>query len=353
METAMTRKKNDPQDLEKELRGLKNILSVAQVVVSSLRLEEVLDNILGSAMAVMEMPAGSIALYDRASNYLSLKVHHGLSENFISRDRWRVGEGGLTATILNQGTAFAVEDTDKADFFNNPLAVTEGIRALIAVPLKIQNKVIGILYVDDFKPRRFDQMDLRLLSILGSFAAMSIDNARLHEKTRRLASTDGLTGLYNHRQFKRLFSEELMRARRYRKPLGLVMLDVDDFKHFNDSYGHPVGDKVLVAVAEILTETLRDCDYIFRYGGEEFIALLPESDAAASLAAAERCRALIEQESARYLDGFATTGVTVSIGVATYPRDGETFDGLLKVVDDLLYAAKREGKNKIHYLPDS
>jgi len=346
----MDRKTTHPQDLEKELRGLKNILSVAQVVVSSLDLEEVLDNILGSAMAVMEMPAGSIALYNPNSNTLSLKVHHGLSEAFTSRNRWRVGEGGLTATILHQGSAFAVEDTEAATFFNNPLALAEGIRSLIAVPLKIQNKVIGILYVDDFKSRRFDEVDLRLLSILGSFAAMSIDNARLHEKTRRLASTDGLTGLYNHRQFKRLFSEELLRARRYRKPLGLVMLDVDDFKHFNDTYGHPVGDKVLVAVAEILTETLRDCDFIFRYGGEEFIALLPESDKEASLAAAERCRAGIERESARYLGGASAGGVTVSIGVATFPRDGETFDGLLKVVDDLLYAAKKQGKNKIYHL---
>lgn len=347
----MTINVDDPQGLEKELRGLKNILSVAQVVVSSLNLEEVLDNILGSAMAVMEMPAGSIALYDRPSNTLSLKVHHGLSEAFTCRDRWRVGEGGLTATILGRGEVFPVDDTECADFFNNPLALAEGIRSLIAVPLKIQNKVIGILYVDDFKPHKFDDMDLRLLSILGSFAAMSIDNARLHEKTRVLASTDGLTGLYNHRQFKRLFSEELMRARRYRKPLGLVMLDVDDFKHFNDTFGHPTGDKVLVAVAEILTETLRDCDFVFRYGGEEFIALLPESDNQASLAAAERCRIAIELESDRYLDGISSTGVTVSVGVATYPRDGETFDGLLKAVDDLLYAAKREGKNQIYHLP--
>ncbi len=345
----MTRKKDDPKELKKELRGLKNILSVAQVVVSSLNLEEVLDNILGSAMAVMEMPAGSIALYDRAANKLSLKVHHGLSEKFTARERWRVGEGGLTATILNKGDVFVVEDTAKAEFFNNPLALSEGIRALIAVPLKIQNKVIGILYVDDFKSRHFDESELRLLSILGSFAAMSIDNARLHEKTRTLASTDGLTGLYNHRQFKRLFSEELMRSRRYRKPLGLVMLDVDDFKLFNDTHGHPNGDKVLIAVAEILTETLRDCDFIFRYGGEEFIALLPESDIEASLAAAERCRAAIAEQSLRYLAELDDAGVTVSVGVATFPRDGETNDGLLKAVDDLLYAAKREGKNKVYH----
>jgi diguanylate cyclase (GGDEF)-like protein len=341
----------NPQILEEELRGLKNILSVAQVVVSSLELDEVLDNILSSAMAVMEMPAGSIALYDRVSNMLSIQVAHGLSESFISRDRWQVSQGGLTATILDGGELFVVEDTREADFFNNPLAVAEGIISLIAVPLKIQNKVIGILYVDDFKSRNFDDFNLRLLGILASFAAMSIDNARLHERTKELASTDGLTGLYNHRQFKKLFSEELLRARRYDKPLGIIMFDVDDFKLFNDTYGHPNGDKVLVAVGEILTDALRDCDYVFRYGGEEFIGLLPESSIEASLAAAERCRKRIEMESSRYLEDVGSGGVTVSVGVATFPRDGEAFDSLLKVVDDLMYLAKREGKNKVYHLP--
>ncbi|TYO99616.1 diguanylate cyclase with GAF sensor [Geothermobacter ehrlichii] len=340
-----------PGQLEEELRGLKNILSVAQVVVSSLELDEVLDNILGSAMAIMEMPAGSIALYDERTGRLELRVAHGLSDAFTARRRWRVTPGGLTATILDKGDLFVVEDTEKAVFFRNPLALAEGIRSLIAVPLKIQEKLIGILYVDDFVPRRFDATSLKMLSILGSFASMSIDNARLHARTLELACTDGLTGVYNHRHFKKLFADELGRARRYGKELGLIMFDIDDFKAFNDRYGHPVGDRVLAAVAEILRETLRDCDQLFRYGGEEFIALLPETDLQSALAAAERCRRCIERESADCLAGITDRGVTISVGVAVFPRDGETFDGLLKAVDDLMYVAKREGKNKVYHMP--
>jgi len=343
---------NSRGDLEEEIRGLKNILSVAQVVVSSLDLDEVLDNILGSALAIMDMPAGSIALYDRSSHRLELHAHIGLSAGFVHRRSWTVKEGGLTATILDRGEVFVVEDTGRTDLFNNPLAVNEGIRSLVAMPLMIQDHIVGIIYLNDFVPRQFPASRRKLLPILGSFAAMSIDNARLHERTRELACTDGLTGLYNHSQFKKNFSEELIRARRYQKPLALIMLDIDDFKRFNDRYGHPVGDRVLVEVAGILAETVRDCDFTYRYGGEEFIAILPEAELDEALVAAERIRERIAREALGRLDSQVQNSITVSVGVAIYPRDSQSFDGLLKVVDDLLYVAKRQGKNKVYHLPD-
>ena len=173
---------NDQKRIEEELREMKEILSVAQVVVSSLDLDEVLEVILGGARSIMEMPAGSIALYDAPSSTVRLSVHAGLSEEFATKDRWLVKEGGLTHHIIEEGDLFVVEDTEKVDFFKNPLAVGEGIRSLIAVPLKIQDKIVGILYVDDFMPRQFQKHRLRALSILASFASMSINNAQLYEE---------------------------------------------------------------------------------------------------------------------------------------------------------------------------
>jgi len=310
----------------------------------------VLQTILRNAMDLMQMPAGSIALYDDSLSQMTLHAHAGMSATFTEKSRWRVKLGGLTHRILAEGRIFAVEDTAVTDFFNNPIALAEGIRSLVAVPLKIKDKIVGILYVDDFVARGFAEDRLRLLPILASFAAMSIENARLHEKMSRLACTDGLTGLYNHRQFKEMIKDELVRATRYHKPLSLVMFDIDDFKQFNDTYGHPNGDKVLVAVAEILQATLREYDLAFRYGGEEFIVILPETGFEMALAAAERARRSIEDDSARYLQGITARGVTVSVGVATYPRDARDADGLLKTVDDLLYRAKALGKNQIHHL---
>lgn len=347
MHVEMTRK---DQHLLDEVRGLNDILSVAQVVVSSLDLDEVLQNILHSAMAIIDSPAGSIALYDEATSRLELHAHAGLSERFITRDRWQIKRGGLTEEILDRGELFVIEDTEEAEFFNNPLAVEEGIRSLIAAPLKFQNKVVGILYVDDFKPRQFSEIHLRQLSILASFATMSIDNARLHKQTELMACTDGLTGLYNHRQFKKMFAEEVTRATRYSNPLSIIMFDIDDFKKFNDTYGHPNGDIVLKGVADLLRDLLRGCDTIFRYGGEEFVALLPETAISDAINVAERIRIFIETESPRFLTEITKThGVTVSVGVATQPDNGKEMEVLLRCVDDLVYKAKHEGKNKVYY----
>ncbi len=170
-------KEADGSKLVAQVQGLKGILNVAQIVVSSLDLDEVLQNILHSAMSVMDMPAGSVALYDANNYQLELHAHAGLSDKFVALDRWRVKPGGLTYKILERGEVFIVDDTASADFFTNPLAIEEGIRSLIAVPLKIHKRTIGVLYLDDFKPREFDDEKLELLSVLSSFATMSIDLA--------------------------------------------------------------------------------------------------------------------------------------------------------------------------------
>jgi diguanylate cyclase (GGDEF)-like protein len=340
----------DSGRLSEQVKGLKGILNVAQVVVSSLELDEVLQNILHSAMAVVDIPAGSIALYNADTRALELHAHAGLSEEFVALERWHVTPGGLTQEILDRGELFLIEDTAEAEFFNNPLAVEEGIRSLIAVPLKIHKRTIGILYLDDFVPRSFSSEQLELLSVLTSFATMSIDHARLHQRTLQLACTDGLTGLYNHRRFKQIFNEEVARALRYDKALSIILFDVDDFKKFNDAYGHPNGDIVLQEMAGMLRELLRDCDTIFRYGGEEFVALLPETALVEAIKVAERIRIFVETESPRFLTQITKThGITVSVGVAALRDNGDDTVALLKSVDDLMYRAKRGGKNKVYY----
>ncbi len=340
---------NDASLME-QVQGLKGILNVAQVVVSSLDLDEVLQNILHSAMAIMDMPAGTVALYDEETSLLELHAHAGLSDKFVTRNRWRVKPGGLTYEILDRGELFVINDTKAADFFKNPVAIEEGIRSLIAVPLEIHKRTIGVLYLDDFKPREFFDEKLELLSILSSFATMSIDHARLHEKTQQLACTDGLTGLYNHRQFKKIFVDEVARANRYNKTLSIILLDVDDFKKFNDTYGHPNGDIVLQEMANLLQELLRDCDTLYRYGGEEFVAILPETPLSEAIKVAQRIRIFVETESLHFLTGITKThGITVSIGVAALPDNGQDAVSLLQSVDDLMYRAKRDGKNKVFY----
>ncbi len=344
----MSQYDNQRAALEAQVKALKDLIEVARAVVSTLDLDTVLQAILTSAMRFAEMPAGSIALYDRERNELSLHAHAGLTAGFVRKERWVLKAGGLTELVLKGGEIQFVEDTSQTEFFNNPIAVREGIKSLICMPLMLHKKIVGILYLDDFVPRQFDRERLELLSILASFAAMAIDNARVHNRTRLMAITDSLTGLHNRRYLQQILGQEQNRARRYKKTFSMLMMDVDDFKLFNDRYGHINGDRVLEMVGKIMVRTLRSMDYAFRYGGEEFIALLPETRLDNALLVAERLRAAIEKETVVMFDGSFSSGITVSIGVASYPRDADNQDELLNCIDSLLYKAKETGKNKIY-----
>lgn len=335
---------------QNEAQKLRDIIEVSRLVVSSLDLDDVLQKILLYARELVDTPAGSIALFDESSATMTLHAATGLSEAFTTRNSWHVEEGGLTRTILDHRDLFIIEDTSQAAYFTNPLAIAEGIQSLIAVPLWIQDSIVGILYLNDFKPRSFDAAACEQLGILSSFASLSIANARLHEKTLHLACTDGLTGLFNYRQFKRILSQEVTRAQRYSSELSLVMIDIDNFKTFNDRYGHPCGDKILSRVAELLKEIFREADTVFRYGGEEFVVVLPRSGTADVLVAAERAREAVAAMRISWHGVDQPLGVTISVGVASLPHDAKDGEGLLGVADQLMYQAKNQGKNRVYTL---
>lgn len=335
------------EGLQKQIDALRDLIEVAKTVVSTLDLDTLLQAIMISAMQYAETPAGSVALYDARNRELSLHGHRGLSTEFIQVERWNVTPGGLTEQILNSGETFIVSDTHNSPFFNNPLAINEGIRSLICVPLVFQDEIVGILYLDDFVPRDFDRGRLELLSILSSFAALAIHNARLHNRTKLMAITDYLTGLHNHRYFQQIFNQELGRARRYQKVMSLIILDVDNFKSFNDRFGHAVGDKVLIAIGDIIIRSLRKVDFAFRYGGEEFVIILPETSLDHAVLTADRLRQRIADEAGPSVAEAEGIAITVSAGVACYPEDGTSREDLFTLMDNFLYKAKSLGKNLV------
>jgi len=170
----------------------------------------------------------------------------------------------------------------------------------------------------------------------------------MEHKTRleELSSRDGLTGLYNRREFEARLREETHRARRYSKPLSVILLDIDHFKNVNDRYGHQAGDETLIAVADLIRLCARPMDAVCRYGGEELAVILPETDASGAGIVAERIRASVAESLTTTPQGDEIQ-VTVSIGCATFPRDGDTGSGLVKAADEALYAAKQEGRNLV------
>lgn len=334
-------------ELEGQVLALIDLIGVAQASVSSIDLDTLLRAILESAMSFTGMPAGSVALYDNRTGLLTLRAHAGLSPEFVARDSWVVTPGGLTDQLLRRDEILFVEDTELTDFFNNPLALHEGIRSLICIPLVTKGKIQGVLYLDDFAPRTFDQSRMSLISLLASFAAMSIENAKLHHETRQMAITDALTGLYNRRYFEKVLPQELERARRYSQPFSILLIDADNFKKVNDTFGHPMGDRVLATIGQTIKKSLRTVDFAFRYGGEEFVVILPEADIKSARKAAERIRVRAIADSRKVLRSDMTEPVTVSIGISSYPRDAADGNALVAVADRLLYQAKGAGKNRI------
>lgn len=169
--------------------------------------------------------------------------------------------------------------------------------------------------------------------------------SELNTRLERLAVTDGLTGVYNHRRFQEAISAELLRSERHKRPLGVLMIDVDFFKKVNDAMGHPAGDELLRRLAEVLSTDLRQTDLIARYGGEEFSVVLPETTKAEAMQVGERMRSAVEE---RINEGTAwPTRVTVSIGVATYPEDGKSTEQIIHAADQAMYVAKRQGRNRV------
>lgn len=333
--------------LQRQIDALRDLIEVAKTVVSTLDLDTLLQAIMVSAMHYAETPAGSVALFDSRKNELTLHANCGLSAEFINVERWTVTPGGLTEMILRSGEIFIISNTENTPFFHNPIALNEGIKSLICVPLVFQDDIVGILYLDDFVPRDFDRQKLELLSILASFAALAIYNARLHNKTKLMAITDFLTGLYNHRYFQQIFTQEIGRARRYDKLVSLIILDIDNFKSFNDRFGHTVGDKVLIAIGDLISRALRKIDYAFRYGGEEFVIILPETSLDNAIITAERLRDRIAAEAKLAVPESDGCCITVSAGVACFPENGTTREDLFSLMDSYLYKAKAMGKNKV------
>jgi diguanylate cyclase (GGDEF)-like protein len=226
----------------------------------------------------------------------------------------------------------------------------EGVHAL-AMPLLRHDKegegeTIGAISIAR-RGSGFTLEQCDLLAYLTTQTAVSLENADLHRRIQRQAITDELTGLSNVRHFHELLDQEIERAQRFNNHIGLVMMDIDNFKSVNDTYGHPQGDLVLKEIARVLTEQSRDIDYPARYGGEEMSVILPQTDIEGAAMLAERMREAVEELTVRRLDGDGVLKMTASFGVASMPGTATDKRYLIAVADEALYRAKHGGKNRV------
>jgi diguanylate cyclase (GGDEF)-like protein len=221
-------------------------------------------------------------------------------------------------------------------------------KSFISLPLKADHQVLGVINVTDklADMEVFTEDDLRYLSLLAHQTVNQIANIRLCEKLSSLAVTDALTGVFNHRFFQEGLNVEILRAQRYKHSLSLIIFDIDGFKSYNDRYGHLEGDRVLKSVAQEIRKNVRQVDIICRYGGDEFVVILPSTHAKGARFVAEKVRNSVATLDLLNVENHKVIRVTLSGGVAEL-KEGLNKEQLLNLADRALYLAKSEGKNKI------
>jgi len=254
--------------------------------------------------------------------------------------------GGLLALGILDGMPLHLTKETMQQHINDPIIELLHSDELVIIPLKAKDKVNGIILADNFITKDpITKDDIRMLIMLANQAGLAIENSQLYEKTVMRSHTDSLTELWNHGYFQYLLQTELEKAKAIKIPLSLLAIDIDDFKVYNDSLGHQAGDRILKEMATLLKNQSRKMDYVCRYGGEEFMIILPQSEKREALLIAERLRIDIEKQHFVHEEILPHKKLTVSIGVASLPEDGSTPTDLINHSDKALYQAKNKGKN--------
>ena len=258
----------------------------------------------------------------------------------------REQNGGLLALGVLDGMPLHLTKETMQNYTQDPFIQLLKTDELVVVPLKAKDKVNGIILADNFitqKPITKD--DIRILIMLSNQAGLAIENSQLYEKTVMRAHSDSLTDLWNHGYFQYLLQVELEKAKATQTPLSLIMLDIDDFKIYNDTLGHQSGDRILKELALLLKNQSRKMDFVSRYGGEEFTVILPQTDKKEAFLIAERLRQDIAKHPFIHEEIMPYKKLTVSLGLASFPENGTTPSELIAYSDKALYEAKHKGKN--------
>jgi len=334
------------QEIKNQLKEHTIIYKINNLINSTLNPEAVLTKVVKSIRKYFNYLICDVLLLDEQKENLYIAATDGyLAEN--RRNIWiKLGEG-LTGKVAATGKPLLVPDVTK---FEGYIQGAKEVRSEVAVPLKVKDKLIGVFNVESKRFNAFDKRDIRLLSILSTPVAIAIQNAWLHQQMKNLAITDDLTGLHNFRYLRERLEEEVKRAQRYKRPLALIMADIDYFKNYNDAFGHLEGNRALKNLANILRSNIREVDIAARYGGEEFIIILPEANREEAKKIAERIRSKVEKCNFAVEKNHPERKITISLGVTSCFQENITPQDLVRKVDQALYLAKARGKNRVEVI---
>jgi diguanylate cyclase (GGDEF)-like protein len=319
------------------LNALSNSLS------RTLEADKMLESLVDRINVVIPYDQCAVFFVDPERRRLLLRTQRGFRFESPSEVSFPLKKKCLVSYIVNHGQPLVFSDRKKMEIIPGYTGL-EKMRSFLGLPLRFRDELEGSIIFASAKAAHFTHYHLETLQLLANQAAAQISNAFLHRQVEKLALTDGLTGLYNHRHFQERLDHELQRAERYNQHLSLLLLDIDHFKKLNDTCGHPFGDVVLKGVSRQLSKIARSVDFVARYGGEEFAIILPGT-------ARRGCRNMAERvlKSVRALTfehENETLSVTVSVGSSVFPEDGGSKADLVRHGDQALYLAKESGRNQ-------
>jgi len=319
---------------------------VAKALTSSLDLDTILQTIMEKMAAYFEPAKWSLLMLDETTEELYYAAAVGKQWESVNAHKMKTGES-LPRWVITHGEALVISDLTQDPRLQPPGnedALPEGC-SLVCMPVRTGGKLLGIIQLVNIDTQVYARNEM-LLQTLADYAAIAIENARAVNRIQELSVTDDCTGLYNARHLFTVLSEEVNRSARFGYKFSLLFLDLDYFKLVNDEYGHLIGSKLLGQVGQCLRENLRLVDAAFRYGGDEFAILLPQTSKDAALLVARRLMKVFQAK--RWLaNETVSLSLRASVGVAGYPDDASTPQAIVQRADEMMYQVKQAGRDNI------
>ncbi len=321
---------------------------LGKALTSSLQLDQVLRTIMEKIDEFLRPDNWSLLLLDEAKQELYFELAVGKASQALKDVRIQLGQG-IAGWVAQHGEVVIVPDTTKdTRFFGKVDEKTKmETRSIVAVPVKFRDTCLGVIeLINCVGVEGFDPRDLKLLEALSDFAAIALENARHVKRIHELTIKDDCTSLYNARHMGFILDTEIYRSQRYNYEFSIVFIDLDHFKQVNDTYGHLVGSRLLAEIGESLKTNCRLIDFAFRYGGDEFVILLPQTSKDNAINVARRLHRLI-RETVWLKDEGLNIHITPSVGMAAYPIDSKTKEGLLHLADESMYLVKNTDRDSV------
>jgi diguanylate cyclase (GGDEF)-like protein len=321
---------------------------LGKALTSSLQLDQVLRTIMEKIDEFLRPENWSLLLLDESKQELYFELAVGKASQALKDVRIKLGQG-IGGWVAQHGEVVIVPDTSKdTRFFGKVDEKTKmETRSIVAVPVKFRDTCLGVIeLINCVGPEGFDPRDLKLLEALSDFAAIALENARHVKRIHELTIKDDCTSLYNARHMGFILDTEIYRSQRYNYEFSIVFIDLDHFKMVNDTHGHLVGSRLLSEMGDALKTNCRLIDFAFRYGGDEFVILLPQTSKENAIYVAKRLHKLI-RETVWLSKEDLNIKITPSVGVASYPADSKTKEGLLHLADEAMYLVKNTNRDSV------